>query len=97
MLKRRRQSIEWLLHEPWTYDRFQAMITVDWDQINRPHLFFLYDNGDDNEELGRTDGVSLGVSWGNGNSDPVWSVDVFIPLPVRRRQSRPTTSNRSEQ
>lgn len=36
----------------------------NWWAINRPHLHFYRDH----------DGWGIMLSWGNGNSDPVWSI-----------------------
>ena len=45
--------------------------------INRPHL----DWWPRWDEHGRF-GIGVGLSWGNGNSDPVWLIDIDrIPLP----------------
>lgn len=49
--------------------RFDVNVETDWRSINRPH--FVCDWIDRGVFL-------IGVSWGNGNSDPVWLFDLII-------------------
>lgn len=49
-----------------------------WWPINRPHLV----SWADDENYG------LGVSWGNGNSDPVWSLGVIFQPSAHRFLAR---------
>ncbi|MCB0967723.1 MAG: hypothetical protein KDB37_12880, partial [Ilumatobacter sp.] len=44
----------------------------NWSSINRPHVVWW------ERDL---DTVGFGLSWGNGNSDPVWSIDLEVRLP----------------
>lgn len=50
-----------------------SFVDIDLTMINRPH-FSLLGQEEDNRAV-------VGVSWGNGNSDPVWLIDVRIPVP----------------
>jgi hypothetical protein len=64
----------WLLGGQWARGRLTA--TVCPSSINLPRLrWYWYDE---------TNGF-LDLSWGNGNSDPVWCVTVQVPVPARRR------------
>ena len=49
-----------------------------WWPINRPHVIVW---GDD-------ENYGIGVDWGNGNSDPVWSVGVIFNAPDHRLLAR---------
>ncbi len=46
-------------------------VSFDWNwwAVNRPRLI-LCDPFDDT--------ITVGLHWGNGNSDPVWSIDVLL-------------------
>lgn len=74
----------------WSWQRGRAgrliNLSVDLSNMNLPRPFLF------------TDGViCVGVDWGNGNSDPVWSLAVEVPVPawLERRWRRLDQAGRS--
>lgn len=57
--------------------RVRVWTEWNWSSINRPHVVWwersYLDHGPDS--------VGFGLSWGNGYSDPVWSIDLEVRLP----------------
>lgn len=59
---------------------------INLDAIHRPHLFYWNIEAPDScVEGGITRQGGLGISWGDGNSDPVWSIELRFPLWLLRR------------
>jgi hypothetical protein len=57
----------------WSGHRGESYIEVDLGMVNLPRMS-LY--GDESERHAR-----VGLSWDNGNSDPVWAVYTRVPVP----------------
>lgn len=78
----------WLygLSRDWHWERRWVGVgcSVDPSEINRPCMW-----GDWYEDDDGTIVVCASLSWGNGNSDPVWSFDLTFRIPKRTRRTAP--------
>lgn len=58
-------------HRRWSGQ--SVSMQVDLSEVNVPRVILL-----GQEDDGR---AVIGMSWGNGNSDPVWSIEARVPIP----------------
>jgi hypothetical protein len=65
----------------WELGGNLVYLTIDLSNLNLPRVMIY---GDDNNHV-----VHVALSWGNGNSDPVWSIGfpVLVPALIGRKVS----------
>lgn len=58
----------------WTWTHGRWHFRLDLSAIHRPQFTWVW---------GTDRNLSIGLAWGNGNSDPVWGAEVAVKVPER--------------